>query len=58
MEATALQSFLTTVGTVSETVLDIAGSTVNFIVENPILLVPVAISVVGSGIGLFKMIKG
>lgn len=58
MEATALQSFLTTVSTVSETVLDIAGSTVNFIVENPILLVPVAISVVGSGIGLFKMIKG
>ena len=58
MEATALQSFLSTVGTVSETVLDIAGSTVNFIVENPILLVPVAISVVGSGIGLFKMIKG
>ena len=58
MEATALQSFLTTVGTVSETILDVAGSTVNFIVENPILLVPVAISVVGSAIGLFKMIKG
>ena len=52
-----MQEILANVGTVFTTLLSMATETVDFITENPLVLLPVLIGLAFTGIRVFKAIR-
>lgn len=57
MEASALTTFLTNIGTVLTSAVGWMGTIVTAVVENPVLLVPCALGLAFTGVALFKSLK-
>ncbi len=55
--ASALSTFLTNIGTVITAAVGWIGTVVNVIVDNPVLLVPVGLSIAAGAIGLFHKLR-
>lgn len=56
-EVSALQGFLNDIGTILTEAVKWVGTVVGVVMENPVLLVPVALGIGMAAIGIFKSLK-
>ncbi len=56
-EVSALQGFLNNIGTILTEAVKWVGTVVGVVMENPVLLVPVALGIGMAAIGIFKSLK-
>ena len=57
METTALVTFLADIGTVLTAGTGWVGTLIGTVMENPVLLVPCAMAIAGSAIGLYHSLR-
>lgn len=57
MEANAMTTFLTSIGTVLTSAVEWMGTIVGAVMDNPILLVPFALGLAFTGVRLFKSLR-